>query len=341
MKLISFTVPCYNSQDYMRKCVDSILVAGDDVEIIIVNDGSKDNTLRIAQDYARKYPNIVKVIDKKNGGHGSGVNAGLKSATGLYFKVVDSDDWLDKDALKKLINTIKAHVAASRLPDLYITNFVYDRVHDNEQYVSGYAKMMPQGRLISWSQVKKFRYSHMLLMHSLIYRRDKLLESGLELPEHTFYVDNICAYTPLPYMRSIYYLNVNLYHYYIGRADQSVNKSNMVARYKQQIRVMREMIDAYSWQQLKQMSKGLRRYMWHALNVIMVVTLFFTCAEYSDERKKDLKGLWQHIKDKDKKLYRRLRSWSYTTPVNYMGWRARGWVLSKGYDIARKKVKLG
>ena len=341
MKLVSFTVPCYNSQDYMRKCVDSILVGGDDVEIIIVNDGSTDNTLQIAQEYAEQYPDIVKVIDKENGGHGSGVNAGLKVSTGLYYKVVDSDDWLDADALITLIDTIKQHLASEQLPDLYITNFIYDRVVTNEQYVSDYVKMMPEGQIIGWNKVKRFRLSHMLLMHSLLYKREKLLASGTVLPEHTFYVDNIFAYTPLPFMGTICYLNVNLYHYYIGRDDQSVNKKNMVARYKQQIRVMLEMTEAYSWQKIKKMAKGLKRYMWHSLEVIMVLTLFFTCAEYSEARKKDLKQMWDHIKSRDKQMYGKLRHWSYATPALCLTWRVRGCIMSKGYDVLRKKIKLG
>ena len=102
MKLLSFVVPSYNSEKYLNKCVDSLLKGGEDVEIIIVNDGSKDNTIKIAREYEEKYPSIIKVVDKENGGHGSGINSGLEVATGLYFKCVDSDDWVDEDALKKL-----------------------------------------------------------------------------------------------------------------------------------------------------------------------------------------------------------------------------------------------
>lgn len=341
MKLISFTVPCYNSQVYMKKCIDSLLTGGRDVEIIIVNDGSKDGTLKLANEYKENYPDTVKVIDKENGGHGSGVNAGLKAAEGLYFKVVDSDDWLDTDALNELLGVIKLHLSEGRLPDLYVTNFIYDRVYDGTKHVSSYEKKMPQGKIFGWDGVKKFRFSHMMLMHALLYKRENLLKSGTRLPEHTFYVDNIFAYKPLPFMQTVYYLNVDLYHYFIGRADQSVNRKNIIARYEQQLLVMREMTDAYSWDEIKKMPKGLKNYMWHSLEVIMMTTLFFTCAEYSKNRKENLKALWRHIKERDKKLYKKLRHGSYATAVNYLSWRLRGFVMSKGYDILCRKVKLG
>ena len=94
MKLLTVTIPCYNSEDYMEKCIDSLLIGGDEVEMIIVNDVSKDQTAEIADRYAAEYPSIVKAIHKENGGHGSAVNAGMENATGLFFKVVDSDDWV-------------------------------------------------------------------------------------------------------------------------------------------------------------------------------------------------------------------------------------------------------
>ncbi|MCX4313592.1 MAG: glycosyltransferase family 2 protein [Clostridia bacterium] len=341
MKLISFTVPCYNSENYMRKCVDSLLRGGDDVEIIIVNDGSHDGTINIAREYEASYPNIVRVIDKENGGHGSGVNAGLAVATGLYYKVVDSDDWVDGAALAELIETIKAHSAAGTLPDLYITDFVYYHAADDTHHVSSYEKKFPVRKICGWEKVKAFKYSHMLLMHALMYKRDKLIESNTVLPEHTFYVDNLFAYKPLPFMKTVYYLDVQLYWYYIGREDQSVNRNNFVKRYPQQIRVMKCMVDSYTWREIKKMPRGLRKYMWHALEVIMMNTIYFTCAENSPDRHVALKDLWQHVKKSDKALYKKLRHRSYAFIVNYLPWGLRRFIMTVGYNILCRKVKLG
>lgn len=340
MKLITFTVPCYNSQAYMNKCIDSLLTGGDDVEIIIVNDGSHDDTPLIAADYAEKYPSIVKVINKENGGHGSGINAGLKQATGLYFKVVDSDDWVNPDALSKLIQTIKDHLQADELPDLYITNFVYCKVGEKE-CVSSYEKKMPEGKLIPWDKVKRFKYAHMLLMHALMYKLDTLKESEVVLPEHTFYVDNLYAYQPMPYTRKIFYLNVDLYCYYIGRADQSVNRKNIIARYDQQIRVMRHMAAAHTLAEVNSQPKGLKRYMRHMLNCVMITTVFFTGGECSPERKKALAELWDFIKTRDKKMYKFLRWHSYTTVAYLFGWKLRRKVMWWFYNHYCDTLHLG
>lgn len=341
MKLISFTVPCYNSQDYMKKCIDSLLVGGDDVEIIIVNDGSKDNTLSIAEDYKSRYPDIVKVIDKPNGGHGSGVNSGVDVATGLYYKVVDSDDWLDCGALLKLLETIKTHISEGQTPDMYVTNFVYEKVSENMQHVNSNADKFPVGQICTWDKVKAFRFSRYMMMHALIYKREKYLASGTRLPEHTFYVDNIYAYRPLPYMQTLCYLDLDLYRYFIGRADQSVNMANFVKRYEQQLRVMQLMTDAYTWKQIKSQPKGLKKYMIQDMQLIMLVTLFFTCAEYSPERKAALKDMWRHIKQTDKGLYNKIRHRSYATLVVYLPYRFRGWVMKIGYNICCRRLKLG
>lgn len=343
MKLITFAVPSYNSQEYMRHCIDTLLTGGDEVEIIVVNDGSKDRTGEIADEYAAKYPGIVFPVHQENGGHGSGVNAGLAHATGLYYKVVDSDDWLDEGALKETLDTIRTHVEKGEGADLYICNFVYEHVSDGTSYVSHYRKKMPAGRFFGWDEVKKFTKWEMLLMHSLIYRTEALKESGIELPKHTFYVDNLFSYQPLPYMKKLYYIDVDLYRYFIGRSDQSVNMDNMTKRYEQQIRVMGLMTDAYSYEEIKGMEKGLKKYLFHALSAIMMNTIFFASGGKDNRpvRKAKLKELWAHIKERDKKLYRKLRYRSLPAIVSWMPFGMCGAVSTAGYKILCKFVKLG
>ncbi|WP_276684919.1 glycosyltransferase family 2 protein, partial [Slackia piriformis] len=108
MKTVSFAIPCYNSADYMDTCIESILECDfgnrNDIEILIVDDGStKDNTAEKADEWERRHPGIIRAIHQENGGHGAAVNAGLEHATGRYFKVVDSDDWLDREAMESIM----------------------------------------------------------------------------------------------------------------------------------------------------------------------------------------------------------------------------------------------
>ena len=127
MKLLSIAIPCYNSEAYMEKCIDSLLVGGEDVEILVVDDGSSDRTAEIADAYAEKYPTIVKAIHQENGGHGEAVNAGMRNATGLYFKVVDSDDWVNAEAYAQILKTLEELIRGSETVDLLISNFVYEK----------------------------------------------------------------------------------------------------------------------------------------------------------------------------------------------------------------------
>lgn len=342
MKLISFAIPSYNSENYLHHAVDTILSGGEDVEIIIVNDGSKDGTAAIADEYAAKYPTIVKAIHKENGGHGSGVNCGLQNATGLYYKVVDSDDWVDEKALAELISTVKAHVADGTEADLYITNYIYDHAQDNTQCVRHWRKNFPVNQFCTWQEVKPFRYAQVMMMHSLMYKTEVLRESKTVLPEHTFYVDNIYAYRPLPYTKKLFYLDVDLYHYFIGRDDQSVNFKNFKTRYPQQVLVQRIMTDCYSYDEIMTQEVGLRKYMLHDLGAIMMITELFCCSTGNEQAHKDaLNGLWDHIEENDPKLYRHLRTKALPALCCWMPWSFRGFVMRVGYKIMCKTLKLG
>ncbi len=342
MKLISFAIPSYNSEQYLSHAVDTILTGGEDVEILIINDGSTDRTAEIADSYAQRYPTIVRAIHKPNGGHGSGVNRGLEEATGLYYKVVDSDDWVDEKALQELLATIRGHLHKGLEADLYITNFIYDHALEGTKFTRDWKKHFPEHRFCTWKDAKPFFGSEVLLMHSLLYKTSVLRGSDTVLPEHTFYVDNYFAYKPLPHMERIFYLNVDLYHYFIGRDDQSVNIRNFTKRYDQQIRVMELMADAYSYEQIMTMETGLQKYMLHCLSAIMVNTMMFCCSGGNDEiRKAAYQDLWEHIRARDPKLWDYLRHKGMPALVSWMPWKMRGSAMRIGYQILCKVVKLG
>ena len=147
-KLITFAVPCYNSAAYMDHCVQTLLSGGEDIEIILVDDGStKDDTPAICDRYAAEYPDIVRAVHQENGGHGEGVNQGLRNASGLYYKVVDSDDWLDEGALQTVLDKLRQFAASENPVDLFIANYVYEHVEDNTQKVMAYRNVFPTGRV--------------------------------------------------------------------------------------------------------------------------------------------------------------------------------------------------
>lgn len=305
MKLLSIAVPCYNSQDYMANCINSLLVGGDEVEILIVNDGSKDCTAEIADEFEQKYPGIVRAIHQENKGHGGAVNTGLEHAKGLYFKVVDSDDWVNEEALKKALAVLEEVVKGPQTLDALICNYVYEKEGAKRKRVMRYDGSMPENRIFTWKEMKSLGLGHYILMHSLIYRTELLRSCGLKLPEHTFYVDNIFAFHPMMYVKTMYYLNVNLYRYYIGRGDQSVNEKVMLTRMDQQLRVNKIMIDYYDASILKE--KAHRDYMIHDLSIIMSVSSILLIRKGDAESLELKKELWKHLKEKDGFAYRKIR----------------------------------
>ena len=300
-KLITFAVPCYNSAAYMRHCIETLLSAGEQAEIILVDDGSvKDETPAICDEYAAKYPTIVKAIHQENGGHGEGVNQGIRNATGLYYKVVHTEDGTS--------HTVR------------------------------YTNVFPQERLFTWMHVGHFRPDQNLLMHSVLYRTEVLRQCGMVLPKHTFYVDNIFVYQPLPFVKTMYYMDLDLYRYFIGRADQSVNESVMVKRVDQQLRVTRHMIDCQDLDALKG-EKRLRAYMLHYLSMMMAVSDIFLLLDGSAEAKEKQKGLWQYLREHTSAaVYRSIR-FGFGGVTNLPFPKGDDIVLG-GYRIARKIFKF-
>ena len=203
-KLLSIAIPSYNSENYMEHCIETLLFGGERVEILIVNDGSKDGTAAIADKYAAKYPTIVKAIHQENGGHGEAVNAGLRNATGKFFKVVDSDDWVDEGAYRGILDVLELYQDDI---ELMISNFVYEKQGAKHKKVMEYTKYLPVNRVFTWDDIKPFPVGKYLLMHSVIYKTQMLKDCVLQLPKHTFYVDNIFVFKPLQYVKYMYYMD--------------------------------------------------------------------------------------------------------------------------------------
>lgn len=339
MKLLSITIPCYNSQDYMRKCIESLLPGGEDVEILIVNDGSKDDTASIGQEYQERYPTIVRLINKENGGHGSAVNAGLANATGIFFKVVDSDDWVKESAYLAILNRLKELLGGNRFIDMFVSNFVYEKVGEKHHKVMSYRRALPQGEVFGWGDVKHFSPGHYILMHSVIFRTQLLRECGLVLPEHTFYVDNLFVFEPLPFVKNVYYMDVNFYRYYIGRADQSVNEQVMISRIDQQILVNKLMVDYYVQMSKKNLHSKLKRYMMNYLDIITTVSSIMLIRSGTEENLEKKKELWDYIKQKDKGLFFRLRFGILGSATNLPGRGGRK-ITVDGYKLCQKIFKF-
>lgn len=333
MKILTIAIPCYNSEAYMRKCIDSALTGGEDVEIIIVDDGSSDKTAQIADEYAEKYPAIVKAIHQENGGHGEAVNTGLKNAMGVFFKVVDSDDWISEEAYKKVIKALKSSIKMNSELDLLLTNFVYDKIGVRHKKTMSYKGALKEHTLLTWNDGVKINKLQYILMHSVIYRTSMLKKCELQLPKHTFYVDNIFIFKPLPYVRKIYYLNVDFYHYFIGRNDQSVNELVMISRLSQQIKVNKIMIDFFSETEIE--NKVLNKYMFQYLDMMMCVSSIMAILSGDKEKLTQKEELWSYLKEKDIELYKKLRHTIFGIWMNLPGHTGR--MFSKmGYKVMQK-----
>ena len=341
MKYITFAVPCYNSESYMRRCVDSLLSGGRDVEIILINDGSTDRTAEIADEYQLKYPDIVRAVHKENGGHGSGVNKGLELAQGIYYKVVDSDDWLDKDAYLKLLRRIKDFCINGRkapecdMPDLFVCNYVYDHLDEGTSRVMDYRNIFPEEKMCTWKDIGRFKPSQYLIMHSLMFRAEVLRKSGVKLPEHTFYVDNLFSYQPLPYVESIYYMDQDLYHYYLGREDQWVNEKVLMKRIDQQIRVTELVAKSVDLRLVKEKYPKLASYMTRNISIMLSISSIHLLLIRTAEAEQKRRDMWDSIKAYNTALYYRLR-YSTLSGLTYLPGKLGGKLTVGGYRFARK-----
>lgn len=220
-KLLTIVIPTYNTEEYLPRCIESLIVPRfmDRLEILVIIDGSPDNSLEVARKYEILYPETIKVIDKPNGGHGSAINKGVELATGIYFRVLDSDDWFDTLEFEHYIEKISKidvdmvltpvtieYVFENRKKELAFKNIDFDFIYDANEF-----------------DYTNFVLDKLNTMARTTYRTRIIRDSKLILPENTFYVDVLYSLCVMAYVDNFIFIDTNIYHYFIGRADQSVN----------------------------------------------------------------------------------------------------------------------
>lgn len=228
-KVLTIVVPTYNAEKYLRDnlesfCIDEVL---EDIDILIVNDGSKDGSLAIAEEYVEKHPGSIRVISKENGGHGSGVNCGIEHAVGRYFKVVDADDWVEKYAFINLVRYLK-----EADDDLVYSGFLW--AYDNgEASIEEFQKKAELEIPFAGVQYKKqYLFDEIadrayIKMHNITIKTEILRDHQVRLDEHCFYVDSEYISYPIPYVETVSFLDDFVYMYRIGRSGQSISMDQM------------------------------------------------------------------------------------------------------------------
>ena len=307
MKLLTLVVPSYNAERTLRHCVERMTPAGPEVDILIVDDGSTDGTPALADQLALEHPENVRVIHQENGGHGEGLNQGIRTAEGIYLKSVDADDRIDTESLLALVRLLRDHAERETMADLVINDYVYDQPGREAVFSVRYNHVFPENRVHTWETCRRFPLWKQFMIHSMCYRVALLREHHYTLPKHFFYEDNLYIYQPLPWVRKVLYLPYPLYGYTVGQADQSISEKNLLARMDQNTDMITRMICTWTWADIEPLPRRLRSYMLSFLGgQILNVTVLHMMSH--DEKGRSMnREMWAAIHAFDPELYRRLR----------------------------------
>ena len=323
MKLLTLVIPSYNAEAFLRCCVERMVPAGSELDVLIVDDGSTDGTAALADALAAEYPDIVRVIHQENGGHGEGLNQGIRQAKGIYLKSVDADDRIDTESLKALLDLLRNHADPATWADLVVNDYVYDHPDRQGVFSVRYQHVFHADRLDTWETCRVFPIWKQFMIHSLCYRVALLREHGYTLPRHTFYEDNLYIYQPLPWVKTILYLPHPLYGYTIGQANQSISEQNMLHHMDQNTEMVTQMICTWPWSTIRNQPRPLRKYMISFLSgQVLAVSLLHETANNAYAAELNRK-MWNRIRAFDPELYRRIRRHPNAAIVVWPGPRLR------------------
>lgn len=239
-KLVTIIVPMYNIEQYITKCIESFKQVDKkyyaDFEVIVVNDGSTDNSLQVVEELITNSHLNIRVVDKENGGHGSTINVGIKEAKGKFFKVIDGDDWIDVQSFETFLeNLSKIDV------DMIITNYTEQHIYNQTKKEITFSDKLEQDRVYHGIPFRR------IPMHAVTFKTAILKENNIQISEKIFYVDMEYTLLPLGYVNSYIYFNLNIYQYFLGRPDQSMNLNIMRQKSNHHDRVTKRILEYYKF----------------------------------------------------------------------------------------------
>lgn len=300
MKILTVIVPVYNTEKYIKRCLDSLdnKEINDKLEVLVVSDGSKDNAINIAKEYSKRLPDTFKIIEKENGGHGSTINKGLELATGKYFRVLDSDDWVDSVNFVEFVKRLEDQDA-----DLVVTDYSKEFIYEGKSEKIVYKNLEPNKKYIFDKFDLNILNGEYFVMATSTYKTEVLRKSNLKLMEKTFYVDMQYNVVPIPYVNSFVYFDLDIYRYFIGRLDQSVNTASFVKNHLNHDKVVKYLIDYYS--NLTDISDTKKEYIRIILKYILFTHYSIYCIYFKKKRQgyKLVKEFDKYLYNKNKELY--------------------------------------
>ncbi|CAK1608143.1 glycosyltransferase [Streptococcus oralis] len=237
-KLLTVVVPTYNIESYIRKCIDSFKSINDKYydlfEVLVINDGSHDNSINVVEEMVNGSDLDLKIINKENEGHGSTINRGIKESKGKYFKVVDGDDWVDTLHFEQFLEKLSQVDV-----DMVITDFTEQHIYDGSMVRINFNNNLEDGKVVQSLPENR------IPMHALTYKLNVLKDNNITISENTFYVDIEYTLLPMKYVENYMYLNLDIYQYFLGRPDQSMNINVMKQKSDHHERVTKRILDFY------------------------------------------------------------------------------------------------
>ena len=297
-KILTLIIPTYNMELYLRYCLDSLLVdeGMDALEVLVVNDGSRDCSLEIAREYEHKYPQTFKVIDKENGNYGSCVNRGLEEATGKYVKVLDADDSFDTEHFGRYLSFLKETDA-----DLVLSDFAVVDTNRAIRKIIKYDQGL--GRMFEMEQVCCSAKFQNMQMHAVAYRLENLKKLGYVQTEGISYTDQQWIFLPMITVKTIAYFDEYVYKYLVGRAGQTMEP---VFKFQNLLYVMRcglDMVFAYENHKVKIIDKPIQHYLYARLLPFVKAAYVTSLTHYNIDTKKALMNYDDELRKHSEEIY--------------------------------------